>query len=183
MDIEKLAQQGRYTTYGTMAGGIAAKLQGIRNESIKDCFCNHQGSSHRLEKVTTVRGVKFINDSKATNTVSTYYALRSFEEPLRLILGGRDKGNDYNEILDEVKKRVVKIYTVGESAEKIHGFFSPHVETEIYPDFETLVKSAKEEANSGEVVLLSPACASFDMFDNFEHRGDTFRELVAGINQ
>ncbi len=180
-DVNELSLKGEHNLMNFLAVTAVAKALKIENEHIRKAFATFENVEHRLEFVREINGVKFINDSKATNTVSTYYALRSFEEPLRLILGGRDKGNDYNEILDEVKKRVVKIYTVGESAEKIYGFFSPHVETEIYPDFETLVKSAKEEAKSGEVVLLSPACASFDLFKNYEERGEVFKKIVNGF--
>ena len=180
-DTETLSLKGEHNLMNYLAVTVIAKKIGIENEKIQQAFSTFKNVEHRLEFVREINGVKFINDSKATNTISTYYALRSFNSPVRLILGGRDKGNDYNEILDEVKKRVVKIYTTGESAEKIHSFFSDKVETEIYESFEDVIKSAYREAKSGEIVLLSPACASFDLFPNYEERGKTFKKIVNGL--
>ncbi len=180
-EIKDLALKGEHNLMNFLAVAVIAKILKIENETIAKAFSTFENVEHRLEFVREINGVKFINDSKATNTVSTYYALRSFEVPVRLILGGRDKGNDYGDILDEVKRRVVKIYTTGESAEKIYKFFSKEVETEIYSSFEEMVRSANEEAEAGEVVLLSPACASFDLFESYEERGKVFKKIVNGL--
>ena len=182
MDIEKLAQQGRYTTYGTMAGGIAAKLQGIRNESIKDCFCNHQGSSHRLEKVTTVRGVKFINDSKATKVNAAWYALESMNRPTVWIMGGQDNGNDYTDLLELAAEKVKAIVCIGLDNQNIIDNF-----TGVVPEiFETqtmndAVLSAFYLAEVDDVVLLSPSCPSFDLFEDYKERGDKFIRAVQDL--
>jgi UDP-N-acetylmuramoylalanine--D-glutamate ligase len=133
---------------------------------------------HRLELVREIDGIKFINDSKATNVDSVWYALKSFEEPLFLILGGQDKGNDYKQIKQLVINKVKKIYAIGSSAEKIFNFFHSEIKVEIKETMEEAVNSAIKEARSGEVVLLSPACASFDMYENYESRGKIFKEAV-----
>ena len=132
----------------------------------------------RLELVREIDGVKFINDSKATNIDSVVVALKSFDEPIFLILGGQDKGNDYSTIEDLVIEKVKKIYAIGSSAEKIFNYFHNKVKTEIKKDFDEVINSAISEAREGDVVLLSPACASFDMFDNYEHRGKEFKSMV-----
>ena len=182
MDIEKLAQQGRYTTYGTMAGGIAAKLQGIRNESIKDCFCNHQGCSHRLEKVTTVRGVKFINDSKATKVNAAWYALESMNRPTVLIMGGQDNGNDYTDLLELAAEKVKAIVCIGLDNQNIidnfTGVVPEIIETQTMND---AVLSAFYLAEVDDVVLLSPACPSFDLFEDYKERGDKFIRAVQDL--
>jgi UDP-N-acetylmuramoylalanine--D-glutamate ligase len=131
-----------------------------------------------LEFVREIGGVKFINDSKATNVDSVWYALRSFNEPIFLILGGQDKGNDYNQIKDLVVERVVKIFAIGSSAEKVFNFFHLLVKVEIKRTMEDAVLAASKEARQDEVVLLSPACASFDMFNDYEQRGKVFKEVV-----
>jgi UDP-N-acetylmuramoylalanine--D-glutamate ligase len=122
--------------------------------------------------------VKFINDSKATNVDSVWYALRSFEEPIYLILGGKDKGNDYNQIKELVQNNVKKIYAIGTSASKVYRFFNEIVEVEKMDTLENCVIKGSKEGERGNIVLLSPACASFDMFDNYEHRGKVFKEAV-----
>jgi UDP-N-acetylmuramoylalanine--D-glutamate ligase len=136
---------------------------------------------HRLEVVREIRGIRFVNDSKATNVDSVWYALKSFDEPLILILGGQDKGNDYGQIKQLVINRVKKIYAIGSSAERIFNFFHSEVNVEIKETMEEVVNSAINEARSGDVVLLSPACASFDMYDNYEHRGRAFKEAVNNL--
>ena len=155
-----------------------AKLFNADNNKIIEALNSFQAIEHRLELVKEIRGVKFINDSKATNVDSVWYALRSFSEPIYLILGGQDKGNDYNQIKDLVVERVVKIYAIGSSAEKVFNFFHLFIKVEIKQSLEDAVTAASEEAKQNEVVLLSPACASFDMFNSYEHRGRIFKEAV-----
>ncbi len=177
-DADVLAIKGEHNLMNALATVVVAKELNIDNETIALAFSTFENVEHRLEFVREIDGVAFINDSKATNPVSVYYALRSFDKPIRLILGGRDKGNDYSDIEKEVLKRVKKIYTVGESSEKIFNFFSGKVETEIYETFEETIRSAFAEASEGEIVLLSPACASFDLFTNYEERGKEFKRIV-----
>ena len=131
-----------------------------------------------MELVREINGVKFINDSKATNVDSVWYALKSFDEPILLILGGQDKGNDYEQIKELVIQKVKKIYAIGSSAEKVFNFFHSDVKVEIEKSLEEAVNKASREIQKGDVVLLSPACASFDMFNNYEHRGRVFKEAV-----
>jgi UDP-N-acetylmuramoylalanine--D-glutamate ligase len=132
--------------------------------------------------VREINGIKFINDSKATNVDSVWYALKSFEEKILLILGGKDKGNDYDKIKDLVKEKVRKIYAIGSSKEKVFEFFNSTVEVERKETLQECVKAGLEDAKENEVVLLSPACASFDMFNNYEHRGEVFKEAVMSLN-
>ncbi len=174
----ELSLKGEHNLANALAVLTVAKLLGVKNSSVCQSFSSFKGVEHRLEFVREIDGVKFVNDSKATNVDSVWYALRSFNEPLRLILGGKDKGNDYSAIDEPVKKHVKKIYAIGSSAEKVYGHFKELVPTEIKESLEDAVVSAFKEAEKGEVVLLSPACASFDMFDNYEHRGKVFKEIV-----
>ncbi len=176
--IEDINLKGEHNTANAMAVITAAKIFGASNDKIKKALESFQGVEHRLELVRIIDGVKFINDSKATNVDSVWYALRSFDEPIFLILGGQDKGNDYNMIKDLVKEKVVKIYAIGSSADKVFNFFHSFVKVEIKNSLEETVHSANNEARQNEVVLLSPACASFDMFKNYEHRGKVFKEAV-----
>lgn len=140
-----------------------------------------KGVEHRLELVREINGVKYINDSKATNIDSVVYALKSFSKPLILILGGQDKGNDYSTIDELVKKNVKKIFVIGSSAEKVFKHFNKIIDIEIKDSLEEVVISANKEAKKDDIVLLSPACASFDMFDSFEHRGKVFKEAVNNL--
>lgn len=182
MDIEKLALQGRHNAYNTMAGGIAAKLQQIRKESIKNCLSNYQGIQHRLEKVTTVRGISFINDSKATNVNSAWYALESMTKPTIWIMGGQDKGNDYSDLLPLAKEKVKAIVCLGVDNKKIVDTFSSIVPEIIETDnIDDAVLSAFYMAENDDVVLLSPACASFDLFDSYEDRGERFKRAVQDL--
>jgi UDP-N-acetylmuramoylalanine--D-glutamate ligase len=142
-----------------------------------------RGIEHRLELVKTIAGVQYINDSKATNIDSVWYALRSYEVPIILILGGIDKGNDYDKIRELVLEKVKKIYAIGESAEKVFKYFHRDVKVELKSTLEECVLSANSESHPGEIVLLSPACASFDMFKNYEHRGEVFKEAVLRLEE
>jgi UDP-N-acetylmuramoylalanine--D-glutamate ligase len=182
MNIEKLALQGRHNAYNTMAGGIAAKLQEIRKESIKNCLADFQGITHRLEKVADVRGVSFINDSKATNVNSAWYALESMTKPVVWIMGGQDKGNDYTSLIELAQEKVKAIVCLGIDNQKIIEAFQavvPNIiETQTADD---AVLSSFYLAEPGDVVLLSPACASFDLFESFEDRGDRFKRAVQDL--
>jgi len=173
--------RGEHNLANAMAVIIAAKINELDNEKIIDALQTFESVEHRLELVREIDGVKFINDSKATNVDSVWYALRSFDEPIFLILGGQDKGNDYEQIKQLVIEKVVKIYAIGSSADKVFNFFHNSVKVEIKNSMNDVITSAINEAREGEVVLLSPACASFDMFDNYEHRGKAFKKAVNNI--
>ncbi len=176
--INDINLKGEHNIANAMAVINVAKLFNADNNKIKEALSSFKGVEHRLELVRVIEGVKYINDSKATNVDSVWYALRSFNEPIFLILGGQDKGNDYNKIKDLVKNKVVKIYAIGSSADKVFNFFHSFVKVEIKQSLEEVIHAANNEARQNEVVLLSPACASFDMFDNYEHRGKVFKEAV-----
>ena len=179
--VSEMQLKGNHNIANAMAVVAAAKLFDFDNEKIKEGLRTFKGVEHRLELVREIDGVKYINDSKATNVDSVWYALQSFEEPIFLILGGQDKGNDYSRIKELVVDKVKKVYAIGSSAEKIFNFFHSTVKVELKVSLEDAVNSANSEANCGEVVLLSPACASFDMFDNYEHRGRVFKEAVNNL--
>jgi len=174
--------KGEHNYANALAVLIAAKLIGISNESIAEAFSSFKGVEHRLEFVREIDGIKFINDSKATNVDSVWYALNSFDEKILLILGGKDKGNDYNHIKDLVISKVRKIYAIGTSKEVIYNFFNQYVEVDKKETLEECVYSAKNEAKENEIVLLSPACASFDMFKNYQHRGKLFKDAVMSLS-
>jgi len=170
--------RGEHNLANAMSVICAAKVFNLDNAGIVKGLQTFESVEHRLELVKEINGVKFINDSKATNVDSVWYALKSFDEPILLILGGQDKGNDYEQIKDLVLQKVKKIYAIGSSAEKVFNFFHHDVKVELEKTMEDAVKSASREAIKGDVVLLSPACASFDMFNNYEHRGKVFKEAV-----
>ncbi|HVO75478.1 MAG TPA: UDP-N-acetylmuramoyl-L-alanine--D-glutamate ligase [Ignavibacteriaceae bacterium] len=176
--VKNLSLKGEHNYQNAMAVIIAAKIYGLDNERIREALGSFKGVEHRLEFVREIDGVIYINDSKGTNVDSVWYALRSFDNPIFLILGGQDKGNDYNKIKDLVLKKVKKIYAIGSSAEKVFNFFHHDIKVEIKGTLEEVVITANSEARKNDVVLLSPACASFDMFDNYEHRGEVFKEAV-----
>jgi UDP-N-acetylmuramoylalanine--D-glutamate ligase len=162
-----------------MAAGIAASTIGLRKEKIREAIQSFEALEHRMEYVSTVRGVEFINDSKATNVNSTWYALESMTKPAILILGGVDKGNDYSLILELVKEKVKAIVCMGSDNRKIHEAFGKDVELIVNTgSAKEAVQAAFHFAEKGDVVLLSPACASFDLFKNYEDRGRQFKEAV-----
>lgn len=162
-----------------MAACVAATTMDIRKDKIRDAVQNFQSLEHRMEYVSTVRGVEFINDSKATNVNSTWYALESMTKPTVLILGGVDKGNDYSLIADLVKEKVKAIICLGTDNTKIHEAFAGQVETIVNTgNALEAVHAAFHYATKGDVVLLSPACASFDLFKNYEDRGNQFKHAV-----
>lgn len=179
MSIYDFALKGKHNQYNTMAACIATATMEIRKEKIRDAVQTFKGLEHRMEIVATVRGVVFINDSKATNVNSTWYALESMEKPTILILGGIDKGNDYSLITQLVKEKVKAIICLGKDNRKIHEAFgkevSPIVNTSSAKE---AVHAAFHFASKGDVVLLSPACASFDLFKNYEDRGEQFKMAV-----
>ncbi len=178
IDTQKLIIKGDHNVYNAMASVITAKVFGIEKECIKKTLENFKGVEHRLEYVRELQGIKYYNDSKATNVNSVWYALKGFTEPLVLILGGKDKGNDYSQIEKEVKEHVKHIIAIGDSKQKVYDFFKNKLPVTIAADMEDAVNKAKENSVKNDVVLLSPACSSFDMFDNYEHRGRVFKELV-----
>ncbi len=182
MTLEQLALQGRHNVYNSMAAGVAAKLLDIRNETIKQSLSDFQNVSHRLEYVSSVHGITFINDSKATNVNSTWYALEHYQKPIVWIAGGVDKGNDYESLKSLVKENVKAIVCLGLDNSKIHEEFADYVDIIVDTDsVQDAVDYAYNLAKKGEIVLLSPACASFDLFENFEDRGDQFKEAVSAL--
>ena len=182
MSIYDFALKGIHNQYNTMAAGIASATVGIRKQKIREAIQSFEALEHRMEYVSTVRGVEFINDSKATNVNSTWYALESMEKPTILILGGVDKGNDYSLIRDLVKEKVKAIVCMGVDNRKIHEAFQNDVALMVNTaSAEEAVKAAFHFATKGDVVLLSPACASFDLFKNYEDRGRQFKEAVRDL--
>ncbi len=177
-NVSDIKIKGEHNIANVMAVICAAKIFHLENSNIIKALQTFKGVEHRLEFVREINGILFINDSKATNVNSVLYALKSFDEPIFLILGGQDKGNDYGEIKGLVLQGVKKIYAIGSSAEKVYNFFNSAIAVEIKKSLEDVISAAVKEASEGDVVLLSPACASFDMFDNFEHRGRVFKEAV-----
>lgn len=179
MSINDFALKGKHNQYNTMAAGIAAASIGVRKEKIREAVTTFQSLEHRMEYITTIRGVKFINDSKATNINSTWYALESMGAPTVLILGGIDKGNDYNLIKDLVKEKVKAIVCLGVDNAKIHEAFDNIISTIMdTKSAEAAAKAAFQLSQKGDTVLLSPACASFDLFKNYEDRGKQFKKAV-----
>ncbi len=179
MKVEELALVGNHNVANSLAASIAGKILRINNESIRNSLMTFQAVEHRLEQVAEIEGVKFINDSKATNVNAAYYALESMKTPTVWIVGGVDKGNDYTEIENLVKRKVKAIVCLGVDNEKIINFFKDKKEL-IYDtsSMEDAVKISKAIATSGDTVLLSPCCASFDLFKNYEDRGEKFKEEV-----
>lgn len=182
MSIHDLALKGKHNQYNSMAAGISARIAGLRKEKIRESFASFEGLEHRLEFVATVRGVDFINDSKATNVNSVWFALESMKQPVVLILGGLDKGNDYNEIMELVKEKVKAIVCMGIDNKPIHAAFNGVIQN-IADTGSAMdaVKTAFALAEKGDAVLLSPACASFDLFKNYEDRGRQFKEAVRSL--
>ncbi|MBR5803092.1 MAG: UDP-N-acetylmuramoyl-L-alanine--D-glutamate ligase [Bacteroidaceae bacterium] len=182
MEQEDLALTGVHNLYNSMAAGISANLAGIRKEDIRNALGNFKGVEHRLERVCRVRGVEYINDSKATNVNSCWYALQSMTTPTVLILGGKDKGNDYSEILDLVKRKCKALIYMGLHNEKLHEAFD-HLGLPIcdVQSMKDAVDAAYRMSNPGDTVLLSPCCASFDLFTSYEDRGQQFKECVKNL--
>jgi UDP-N-acetylmuramoylalanine--D-glutamate ligase len=179
MSIYDFALKGKHNQFNTMAACVAASTIGIRKEKIREAVSTFSSLEHRMEPAGLVRGVEFINDSKATNVNSTWFALESMTKPVILILGGVDKGNDYTLIEELVKEKVKAIVCLGTDNTKIHRAFGNTVEVMVNTQSaEEAVKAAFHLSSKGDVVLLSPACASFDLFSNYEERGKKFKEAV-----
>ncbi len=179
MEEDLVALTGMHNLYNSLAAGIASKLLDIKNEDIRRSLSDFKGVEHRLEKVARVRGVEYINDSKATNVNSCWYALQSMRSRVVLILGGTDKGNDYSEIEALVKEKCSALIFLGVDNSKLHAFFDGKVPVAVDArSMDEAVKKAYELAQSGETVLLSPCCASFDLFKNYEDRGEQFKQCV-----
>ncbi len=182
MAINDLALRGKHNAYNSMAAGIAAKALDIRKDVIRKSLTNFQGVEHRLEEVLKIHGIRFINDSKATNVNSTWYALESMPENVIWIAGGLDKGNDYKPLIDLVKQKVKAIICLGIDNQKIHDAFKDAVETIVdTKTAEEAVRTAYYVGRKGDTVLLSPACASFDLFENYEERGNQFKKAVRNL--
>lgn len=179
MEQEELSLTGKHNIYNSLAAGIASNIAGIKKEDIRKSLSDFPGVEHRLEKVTTINGVLYVNDSKATNVDACWYALESMKTPTILILGGKDKGNDYNEIKELVKAKCAGLVYLGADNKKLHDFFDsmgiPVADTHNMKD---CVKACSEMAKPGYTVLLSPCCASFDLFKNMEDRGEQFKNFV-----
>ena len=182
MEQEELALTGTHNLYNSLAAGISANIVGINKRCIREALSDFEGVEHRLEKVKEVDGVEYINDSKATNVNSCWYALQSMRKPTVLILGGKDKGNDYNEIADLVKEKCVGLVYLGLHNEKLHGFFDPMgLPVADVQSMKDAVEACRKMAKAGETVLLSPCCASFDLFNSYEDRGRQFKDCVNAL--
>jgi UDP-N-acetylmuramoylalanine--D-glutamate ligase len=181
MSIYDFALKGKHNQYNTMAASVAGATMDIRKNKIREAVQTFENLEHRMEAVATVRGVEFINDSKATNVNSTWYALESMTRPTILILGGIDKGNDYSLIEELVKEKVKAIVCMGIDNKKIHDAFDAIVRVVDTDNAEDAVQASYSLATPGDVVLLSPACASFDLFKNYEDRGKQFKEAVRNL--
>jgi UDP-N-acetylmuramoylalanine--D-glutamate ligase len=179
MSINELALQGKHNIYNSMASGIVAKVLDLRAGVIRDSMANFQNIEHRLEHVAKISGIDFINDSKATNVNSTWYALESMSTQVVLILGGVDKGNDYNMLRDLVKQKVKAIVCLGKDNKRIHEAFEDDVDVIVNTSSAAeAAQVAYHLSKKGDTVLLSPACASFDLFKNYEDRGNQFKAAV-----
>lgn len=179
MEVEKLALTGKHNVSNSLAGALTGNILKLRKEIIRDSLSDFEAVEHRLEKVLSVQGIQFINDSKATNVNATYYALQSMNTPVIWIVGGKDKGNDYSEIIPFVKKKVKAIVALGADNSKIKEVFGDVVEQLVETDnMKDAVNTAFLLAKKEYTVLLSPACASFDLFENYEQRGELFKEEV-----
>jgi len=182
MPTNELALQGIHNTYNSMAAGLAASIVNVRKESIRQSLQDFQGVEHRLEYVATVKNIRFINDSKATNVNSCWYALQSMKTPVVLILGGTDKGNDYNEIEKLVLEKVKGLIFLGVDNKALHSFFDGKIaKIQDVTSMEDAVKIAFQMGADGDTVLLSPCCASFDLFKSYEDRGLQFKSWVRNL--
>ena len=182
MEQESLSLTGKHNIYNSLAAGIASNISGIKKEIIRKSLGDFPGVEHRLEKVCKVRGVQYINDSKATNVDACWYALESISTKVILIIGGKDKGNDYNAIKDLVKEKCAGLVYLGADNTKLHQFFDPlGIPVRDTHSMKECVEACYEMAQPGETVLLSPCCASFDLFKNMEDRGEQFKTLVRAL--
>ena len=182
MEQESLSLHGKHNMYNSLAAGIASRLAGVSDHKLKESLSDFEGVEHRLEKVATVGGVHYINDSKATNVDSCWYALESMTTPTILILGGKDKGNDYESIKDLVKQKCTALVFLGADNTKLHNSFDS-IGLPIYDthSMKECIEACTRIARPGDTVLLSPCCASFDLFKNMEDRGEQFKTLVRNL--
>lgn len=179
MKTEDINLKGRHNLHNGMAAGIVGKVLNIRNESIRESFAQFTNVPHRLEEVLTIRGVRYINDSKATNVNAVWYALDSIQKPIVWIAGGVDKGNNYAELNEVVDGKVKVLICLGDGAENLQKAFADRIERiEVVKNMEEALEKAYDNSQPGDVVLLSPACASFDLYSNYEERGNDFKEKV-----
>ncbi|MBR6321172.1 MAG: UDP-N-acetylmuramoyl-L-alanine--D-glutamate ligase [Prevotella sp.] len=182
MELEELALRGKHNLYNSLAAGITANIAGVSNEFIRKGLSSFAGVEHRLEKAGKVRGVEFVNDSKATNVNACWYALESMRKPTVLILGGVDKGNDYSELYDLVKEKCVGLVFLGVDNKKLHEAFDQFgLPTADVTSMKDCVDRCFAMAKDGDCVLLSPCCASFDLFKNMEDRGEQFKQCVRDL--
>ena len=182
MEQEALSLTGKHNIYNSLAAGIASNISGIKKEVIRKSLGDFPGVEHRLEKVCSVRGVQYVNDSKATNVDACWYALESMNTKVILIIGGKDKGNDYNAIKDLVKEKCAGLVYLGADNTKLHNFFDPlGIPVRDTHSMKECVEACYEMAEPGMTVLLSPCCASFDLFKNMEDRGEQFKTLVRAL--
>jgi UDP-N-acetylmuramoylalanine--D-glutamate ligase len=182
MTIKELALKGRHNLYNSMAAAIAAKVVDIKNERIRESLQSFQGVEHRLEHFLRIRGVEFVNDSKATNVNSTWYALECMTDKVVWIAGGVDKGNDYSALFDLAKDKVKALVCLGKDNQKLNESFKEIIPVIVNTDsMEEAVRKAYQLAAKNDVVLLSPCCASFDLFENYEHRGRMFKDCVRNL--
>ncbi len=182
MSIQELGLRGRHNVYNSLAAGIVANVYGLRKDQIKESLSDFKSLEHRLETVTKVRGIEFVNDSKATNVNSTWYALETMSKPVIWIAGGIDKGNDYSVLDSMVKSKVRAMICLGLDNNKLHSAFGRKVDVIVNcTNMNDAVRMAYGLGNPGDVVLLSPSCASFDLFENYEDRGRKFKEAVVQL--
>lgn len=182
MSILDISLQGKHNIYNSMAATVASMVFEIKNEELRKSLADFKGVEHRLEKFLRVHGIEFINDSKATNINSTWYALESIPKSIVWIAGGIDKGNDYSMLLPLVTEKVKAIVCLGKDNSKLHAAFGGIVHDMVDTmSMEEAVKAAYYLSRNGDTVLLSPACASFDLFDNYEDRGNQFKEQVRNL--
>ena len=182
IDVNQIRIPGPHNLQNAAAAGMAALLAGIKPDSIAATLRSFPGVEHRMEDVGTIAGIRFINDSKATNVDAVCYALRSVETPVCLIAGGRDKGASYEPLVRFGRGKIKEIILIGEAREKMFEELGREFPAQFAEDLEDAVQRAFQAASPGDTVLLSPACASFDMFDSYEHRGKTFKRIVASLH-
>ena len=182
MRVEELSLQGRHNLYNSLAAAMAARVMEVGSDAVRESLMSFEGVPHRLELVREIDGVRYVNDSKATNVNAVWYALESFRSPVILIAGGRDKGNDYSTLKPLVRQKTRAVIAIGESSAKVVDELGPETKRCVEAgSMEEAVEFATALAEPGDVVLLSPACASFDMFENYEQRGEVFKRSVHGL--
>ena len=182
MTIESLALQGKHNIFNSMAAGIATRILDIRKDFVKESLSDFQNVEHRLEYVARIHGIDFINDSKATNVNSTWYALECMQNPIIWIAGGIDKGNDYSELSKLVQEKVKVLICLGKDNKKLIEAFEDKVELVIETkSMDEAIRYAMAAGDIDDVVLLSPSCASFDLFENYEERGNQFKQAISSL--